>query len=382
MFRAELWNPDTWAELFRKSGAKYIIFTTKHHSGYCMWPSKEASRSYGYPWNCMEAGPGRDITGELTTAVRKAGLKMGLYYSLYEWYHPLWLSDRNRYVDEHFFPQFKDLINRYHPDIIWADGEWSMTSGAWKTPEILAWLFNNSPNMEALVINDRWGSDSRHKHGGFYTTEYGSGLDDDTHPWEENRGMAYSYGYNRAERLKDYRTPNELILMLVDIVSRGGSLCLDVGPDSDGTIPLIMQERLLQIGKWLDINGEAIYGTRTWKVNCQWSDGKIPEMKRGEYMSGFDILKITLHPEDGQAVKEVFFTWKNDELFAITPKWPGKELILKDIDPDNKTSVTFIETGEELSWTEMGNHMVIELPDFKPGKFDNPHSFKISHIRK
>ena len=195
-----------------------------------------------------------------------------------------------------------------------------------------------------------------------------------TNPWEESRCMAYSYGYNRAERLEDYRTPNELILMLVDIVSRGGNLCLDVGPDSYGTIPLIMHERLLQIGKWLGINGEAIYGTRTWKVNCQWSDGQIPEMKRGEYMSEFDILKITLHPEDGQAVKEVFFTWKNDDLFAITPKCPGKELILKDIDPDIITSVVFIETGEELSWTEMGNRMIIKLPDLKQNKIKNQYA--------
>ena len=383
MFRAELWDPDEWSELFRKAGAKYIVFTTKHHSGYCMWPSTEASNSYGYPWNCMEAGPGRDIVGELTQAIRNAGLKMGLYYSLYEWYHPLWLTDRNKFVNEHFFPQFKDLITRYHPDIVWTDGEWSMTSDVWKTPEILAWLFNNSPNIDELVINDRWGSDCRHKHGGFYTTEYGSGLDNDTHPWEENRGMAYSYGYNRAENLEDYRSPQELILMLVDIVSRGGNLCLDVGPNHDGTIPLIMQERLLQIGKWLDINGEAIYDTKTWKVNCQWSEGEIPEMKRSEYMSGFDILKITLNPEEGKAVKEIFYTWKNNNLYAITPQWPGKKLIIKGIEANTRTRVTFLETGEDLSWTEKENQLIIQLPDFNSDKIKSQYAFvfKISQIK-
>ena len=90
------------------------------------------------------------------------------------------------------------------------------------------------------MINDRWGNDCRHKHGGFYTTEYGSGMDDDSHPWEENRGMGHSYGYNRAEKLEHYRTSQELILMLVDLVSRGGNLCLDIGPKADGSIPVIM----------------------------------------------------------------------------------------------------------------------------------------------
>jgi alpha-L-fucosidase len=202
---------------------------------------------------------------------------MGFYYSLYEWYHPLWTADKQRFITEHLFPQFKDLVTRYHPDIVWSDGEWDLTSEEWRTPELLAWLFNTAPNAADLVINDRWGKDCRHKHGGFYTTEYGSGLEDDRHAWEENRGMGGSYGYNRNEDVADYRSGRELVLMLADIVSRGGNLCLDIGPRADGQIPVIMQERLLEIGRWLAANGRAIYGTRMWREPCQWSAGGAAE---------------------------------------------------------------------------------------------------------
>ena len=265
-FRAELFDAEHWAEVFRRSGAKYVVPTSKHHEGFALWPSREASATWGRPWNAAEIGPKRDLLGELTKAVRAKGLKMGFYYSLYEWYNPLWLSDKPRYVREHMIPQFKDVVTRYEPSIIFADGEWDLPSSDWKSPELLAWLFNESAVKDEVVVNDRWGKDSRHKHGGYWTTEYTPGMADTSHPWEESRGMGYSYGYNRAERLEHYRTGRELVTILVDTVSRGGNLLLDIGPDADGTIPVIMEQRLAEIGAWLDVNGEAIYGTRPFTV--------------------------------------------------------------------------------------------------------------------
>jgi alpha-L-fucosidase len=382
MFKAELWDPDQWADLIKKAGAKYIVFTTKHHSGYTMWPSRHAEQTYGENYNPAKVGSKRDIVGDLAVAMRRKNIKVGLYYSLYEWYHPLWKSDKKRFVEEHMFPQFKDLVTRYSPDIIWSDGEWEMEWEKWRSPELLAWLFNNAANEKDLVINDRWGKGIRHKHGGFYTTEYGSGMDDDSHPWEENRGMGFSYGYNRAEDLKDYRSAQELILMLIDIVSRGGNLCLDIGPRADGTIPVIMQERLLQIGAWLDTNGQAIYGTRMWKKPCQWSAGNIPKTERKEYISRFNILEQTIAPPEGQAYKEVVFTYKGRNLYAITPKWPGKELILKDIKPGSDTDVIFLETKEKLAWKADNNNLVITIPVFDTNKIKNQqaYAFRISDI--
>ena len=188
-FKAELFDPDHWAEVLAGSGAKYVVLTSKHHEGFALWPSKEASLTWGRPWNAVEIGPRRDLLGDLSEAVRRKGVRMGYYYSLYEWYNPLWLYNKPRYVQEHMFPQFKDLVTHYKPSIIFSDGEWEMTSAEWHSPELLAWLFNDSPVKDEVVINDRWGSDTRHKHGGYWTTEYTAGMSGSDHAWEESRGM-------------------------------------------------------------------------------------------------------------------------------------------------------------------------------------------------
>ena len=113
-----------------------------------------------------------------------------------------------------------------------------------------------------MVVNDRWGSDCRHKHGGYWTTEYAAGLKDGSHPWEESRGMGYSYGYNRAERIDDYKTAREFILVLCDLVSRGGNLLWTSAPTATARFRSSWSSGLLEIGDWLTVNGEAIYGTR------------------------------------------------------------------------------------------------------------------------
>jgi len=153
MFKAELFRPDEWADLFRKSGAKYIVLTSKHHEGFTLWPS-----AHSWNWNSVDIGPHRDLCGDLTASVKKAGLHMGFYYSLYEWYNPVYLNDFENYVDNHMIPQMKDLVMRYTPDIVWTDGEWDKPSKDWKSEEFLAWLYNESPVKQSVVVNDRWGS--------------------------------------------------------------------------------------------------------------------------------------------------------------------------------------------------------------------------------
>ena len=175
-FRAELFDPEHWADVFARSGAKYVVLTSKHHEGFALWPSRQASSTWGRPWNAAEVGPRRDILGDLTKAVRAKGLRMGFYFSLYEWYNPLWLSDKQRYVREHMIPQFKDLVTAYEPALIFADGEWDLTSAEWRSPELLAWLFNESAVRDEVVVNDRWGRDSRHRHGGSHHGHPGRAL--------------------------------------------------------------------------------------------------------------------------------------------------------------------------------------------------------------
>ena len=363
MFRAELFDPDLWAKTLAESGAKYVVLASKHHDGFCLWPSQEANRAWGRPWNSVDIGPRRDLVGDLSVAVRRRGLKMGLYYSLYEWYNPLWLHDTKRYVAQHMHPQFKDVVTRYAPALIFADGEWDLSSADWNSPELLAWLFNESPCRDEVVINDRWGKNERHKNGGYWTTEYGAGLPDASHPWEENRGMAYSFGYSRTERLEDYRTGRELVWMLADLVSRGGNFNLDIGPTADGRIPVIMQDRLAEIGRWLKVNGEAIYGTTPRRQTCQWSEGRQPQQRYAQYREKYDIMKLAgMAPVAGQARKQAFFTTKPGVLYAILPGWPGKTFTLKGVQLGADATVEMLGVGGKLRHRAAGGNTVIDMP--------------------
>ena len=296
---------------------------------------------------------------------------MGYYYSLYEWYNPLWLSDKQRYIRDYMFPQFKDLVTHYKPSIIFADGEWELPSTEWHAAELLAWLFNESPVKDSVVINDRWGSDTRHKHGGYWTTEYTAGMSGLDHPWEESRGMGFSYGYNRAEQLQDYHTQRELVLMLVDIVSRGGNLLLDIGPAADGTIPVIMAERLHQIGDWLKVNGEAIYGTRPWKETRQWSAGEMPKVQyNNDFNSGYDVSKLSGEPENGKAVIEAFFTAKGHDVYAVLPRWPQHDLLLKNM--SGIKAVTLLGSSQPLKFEAKQNGVKIDVPALPKDLMDQP----------
>jgi len=375
-FKAELFNPDEWAKLFEASGAKYIVLTSKHHDGFTLWPDKTADKTWGFKWNAMDIGPKRDLLGDLFKAVRKTSVHAGMYYSLYEWFNPLWKNDREKFVKEHTWPQMKDLVNNYQPDVFWTDGDWDAPAETWKSQEFLAWLYNESPVKDKVVVNDRWGSGIRFKHAGIYTPEYQPDLDFEDHYWEESRGMGYSYGYNREEDAWDYNSAQSLVLQLIDKVSRGGNFLLDIGPDEHGKIPPIMQERLLQIGEWLKINGEAIYGTSRWKEHAQWSEGNREYKDR----SGDMLLKITVDPDSGYAVKEVFYTYNRNTnaLYAIFPKYPdNKKLVLRNIRPAAGTAISFFSTNEKLKWQQQGENVVIDLPDYNPNKIKTPYAYVV-----
>jgi alpha-L-fucosidase len=369
MFKAELFNPDEWATILKNSGAKYVVLTSKHHDGFCLWPSKEANQSWGRAWDAVSAGPKRDVLGDLTNSVRKAGLKMGYYYSLMEWYNPVFKKNKAAYVNEVMIPQFKDLVTKYKPSVIFSDGEWIMQDSEWKSPEMIAWLFNDSPVAKEVVINDRWGKTTRKSHPStYYTSEYGSGMDKSV-VWEENRGMGQSYGYNRMEKLIDYKTSRELILMLSDIVSRGGNLLLDIGPAADGTIPVIMEERLTEMGKWLAINGEAIYGTTPWKHDKQWSAGVRPVVEGGNYQTSYDISQLVV-PVKGKAFVEMFFTRKNADLYSIVPYY-NTTLTVNGLDTEKITSVKILGLTRQIQWKKEKNKLLINLSNLNPGDLSN-----------
>ncbi|HMK16650.1 MAG TPA: alpha-L-fucosidase [Chitinophagaceae bacterium] len=374
-FKAELFNPDDWAKLFEASGAKYIVLTSKHHDGFTLWPNQNANKTWAFPWNAKDIGPKRDLIGDLFKAVRKTSVHAGMYYSLYEWFNPLWKSDPKKYATEHVWPQMKELINNYQPEVFWTDGDWDAPAETWKSQEFLSWLYNESPVKDKVIVNDRWGAGVRFNHGGIYTPEYQPNLDFEDHDWEESRGMGYSYGYNREEDAWDYNSTQSLVIALIDKVSRGGNFLLDIGPDEHGKIPPIMQERLLEMGEWLNINGEAIYNTRKWKTPFQWSDGKKDWKGQGDAM-----LKLTVEPDPGYAVKEVFYTYKptSNNLFAIFPKYPdNRKLVLKDVTLSAEAKISFLSTKENLQWKQTGANVEISLPEYNPNKIRSPYAYVV-----
>jgi alpha-L-fucosidase len=379
-FKAELFNPDEWATIFQKSGAKYVVLTSKHHEGFALWPSKEADASWGRPWNAVSTGPMRDVLGELTTSVKKAGLKMGFYYSLMEWYNPVYKKKQVEYVDKVMIPQLKDLITTYKPSLIFADGEWMMPDTAWHSTEFLSWLYNQSPVKDEIVVNDRWGKNTRKTHPStYYTSEYGTGLSKNV-VWEESRGMGQSYGYNRMEKLMDYKTANELILILTDIVSKGGNLLLDIGPAADGTIPVIMEERLIQMGAWLKQNGEAIYSTNTFTWEKQWSKGIMPILKTGEYQSGYDINELVKPTTNGNAYIEMFFTQKARDLYCIIPRY-SSSITVRNVMLQPQSTATLLGFKTAISWKQMGKNVVFDLSKLSSSELNGSiFTIKISNF--
>jgi len=352
MFKAEFFNPDKWADLFKKSGARYVVLTSKHHDGYCLWPSEESKG-----WNSVDVGPKRDLIADLSKSVRSKGLPFGLYYSLLEWTNPLYTSrDMDRWTSLHMIPQMKDLVTRYRPEVIFADGEWDYTSDKLKSEEFLAWLYNESPVKEKVVVNDRWGKETRSKHGGYYTTEYnliGEELSDNKidHPWEESRGIGTSYGYNQFETTAHYYSSQQLIHLLIEKVGNGGNLLLNVGPQANGLIPVIMEQRLLDIGQWLEVNGEAIYGTTAWK--------------------GRPVTK-----DEG-----IYYTQKEQDLYIICTRWPQTAFDIDGI--KGAEAVTLLGSTAGVKFNTSKNKLRVTAPQINAGNKPCDHAwvFKVSNFK-
>lgn len=216
----------------------------------------------------MDVGPHRDVLGDLAKAIRNTTtLKFGLYHSLYEWFNPLWVHDtQNNHTTDEFvrfktLPELYEIVNTYEPEIVWSDGEWEAPDTYWQSKEFLAWLYNDSPVKDTVVSNDRWGHDTLCKHGGYYTCadRYNPGVLQ-PHKWENCLTLdKESWGHRRNSQIEDYLTPEELMTTIAESVSCGGNVLVNVGPTREGIIPPIQEERLLQMGEWLDVNGEAIY---------------------------------------------------------------------------------------------------------------------------
>ncbi|MCK4919893.1 MAG: alpha-L-fucosidase [Bacteroidales bacterium] len=359
-FKAELFNPIEWVDLFKNAGAQYVIMTAKPSDGYALWPSKE---KYSKGWNAGETGPKRDLVGEMTNAVKEAGLHTGLYYSFMEFWTtktntwPMESSLRNGYYvprtvweqhsisdsafTERIHFQTKELINNYKPEIFWTDGELDYKGKDIKAKELLAWIYNEAPNKEWIVVNDRWEQGSRGNHGGFYSLGYGNTNEPASKSKirEVSIPMGYSYGYNRVEKLNDYKSINEILITMVRTIAKGENFLLAIGALADGTIPMITEQKLSEISKWMKKNRGAIIE----------SDRYIPEAPLW-----------TINPQAGE---NILFTHDDKYIYVILTDWTTDFLNLKNFEIGEYSNAVFIDTGEELEIDFNKTSFVISLPE-------------------
>ena len=342
------WNPDEMATIFRDAGARYVVLTSKHHEGFTLWPSTTPNPTPSIPPSKLHAE--RDIVGELSAAVRKQGMKMGLYYSGgYDWtfnagpiethadYQAV--KPESQAYGDYAFAQIHELIDRYHPAILWNDIDWPKTGRAL---QVEADYYNAVPDG---VVDDRFGI----HHADFTSPEYKKLSEISQKKWEECRGLGRSFGYNRAEGEAETIAPAELIALLVDIVSKNGNLLLDVGPEADGTIPPVQMERLKALGAWLKQNGEAIYGTQPWTR----AEGKSAE--------GDDLR----------------FTRKGDDLYVTVLGKPKSQTLSFDLDAQHSAGeITLLGDVTPLKHQQKGTQLQITLPNQLRG--DYAYSFKLA----
>lgn len=261
-FSASKYQPEQWVNLIKESGAKYAVITTKHHDGVSLWNSK-AEKATTIPQNSLAKN---DVLSPFVSALKKSGLKTGLYFSLPDWSHPYYdintrtkkryeiKNEPKRWQDfiSYYQNQLNELSTQYAPDLLWFDGDWEHTSEEWKASQTLDLLKKYNPN---IIINSRL-----NHHGDYDTPEQGIPVVPPQNPyWELCYTMNDSWGYQPYDQ--KYKTSNMIVRTLADVISMGGNLLLDIGPKSDGTIPEEQIEILKNLGRWTSKHQHAIYGT-------------------------------------------------------------------------------------------------------------------------
>ncbi|GFT63873.1 alpha-L-fucosidase [Nephila pilipes] len=349
-FTAEFYDPEKWAEIFQASGAKYVVLTSKHHEGFTLWPSKVS-----WNWNAKDIGAKRDLLGDLANAIRnKTDIHFGVYHSMFEWFHPLYILDKKNgyktqyFVDSKALPELFELVNTYEPEVIWSDGDWEAPDTYWKSKEFLAWLYNESPVKDIIVVNDRWGANIPCHHGGYYTcSDRYNPKTLQAHKWENAMTLDKgSWGFRRNVDLSGFLTAEELITTLAETVSCGGNLLINVGPTSDGRIIPLFEERLRQFGSWMKVNGESIYGSSPWTAQND-----------------------TLTPG-------VWYTSKGKNVYAIVLNWPKNNILqLGSLQLDPEDEIYMLGVSSPLEFTQRKKILSVTFPYLAPNKLPNMYAW-------
>lgn len=394
MFKAENFDADEWLKVIKNSGAKYIVPVAEHHDGFSMYDN-----SYSR-WDSVEMGPKRDVIAELKEATSKVGLHFGLSSHRAEnW----WFFDGGRaFPSDVQDPEFRDLygpavnrktseegltppnkeflddwllrtveiVDKYEPELIWFD--WWMASEPFHehVKKFAGYYYNtakngNWENMAAINYKEHHDMRSFPKTAGVLDIERGGLKDTRELFWQTDTSVSKnSWGYITNHK---YKTAGSLIDDLIDIVSKNGSMLLNIGPKPDGTIPQEEIDMLAQMGDWLALNGEAIYSTRPW-------------VKFGE---GVTNVVDGAHANDAEKHRKDFtkndvrFTKSKDDrtLYAVLMAWPGdnKEITIRSVNQQNYpfevTKVSLLGSTSDIQFTQTKDGLKLKLPASSPSKF-------------
>lgn len=371
LFKAEKWDPKAWLDLFIQAGARYIVPVAEHHDGFAMYQS-EFTR-----WNAVNMGPRRDLIADLRKEVLERGLKFGVsthrafnwrYYTFADDFDTMDPAYADLYCpphaeDEPASPEFiqnwlgrcHELVDKFEPDVFWFDFGWHKDEFAPYRPEITAYYYNRAIEWgKEVVLNyKRMFPDGV----AVYDVERGKldGIRKDY--WQTDTAVSTkSWGYLEEDEFKSITT---IVHDLVDIVSKNGNLLLNVGPRPDGTIPEQAETILKGLGKWLEINGEAIYGATHWEIF-----GEGPTRVEAGHLS--EQYNSPFTPED------IRFTQKGNNLYVIALGWPQDQLLVRSLNraagfsEERIESISLLGTDAQLNWRQEEEGLVIRLLENRP----------------
>lgn len=383
MFKAEKWDPEAWAQLAEDSGAKFFTMISEFHDGFAMYDSSYTR------WNSVDMGPRRDITGELAQAVRKRGLKFGVSNHL-AWNTSFFQFNHRNGFDapeapdlysvpdpgeaelERWWNRTVELAEKYKPDLYYFDWGWNSKFYEPKRMAFASFFYNQAIKNGQGQFGDP-GVVLNYKVEG--TLPKGSAVLDLERgrlnyirdmAWQTDTSISdYSWGYATEDR---YKSPRQLIHMLVDIVSKNGVLMLAFGPKADGTVPDEYRLPLLAMGDWLKVNGEAIYGTRPWRIHAEGPNA---------YGAGKRYKGFSTAPSDNPI--DLRFTRKGDTLYAICLSWPGKgftfdTLLVDQVKPGAKA--TLLGHGE-IGFEVVDRRLAVRISGVEEKQMPCSHAYVI-----
>ncbi len=387
MFTGEKFNADEWADLFQKAGARFAGPVAEHHDGFSMWDTKYSD------WNAAKMGPKQDIVGKLGKAIKKRDMKfVTAFHHAENWfYFPTWdkrydcgnptysglygpVHEKDALPDKPFLDRWKgkitEVIDKYDPDFIWFDFGLKLITDSYKQ-EMLAYFYNHALATKKEVVVSYKGHDLP-PGAGLLDLELGQETNMTYNDWITDTSIDDGQGWGYVKGL-GFKSVDNLVDNLVDRVSKNGYLLLNVGPKPDGSIPDEVKERLLGLGAWLRMNGEAIYNTTCWEVA---GEGPTQLEKKGSFNERNDLHYT------GQDIR---FTVNKNNLYATVLDWPGEKVLIKSLSaksptwaglyPSEIASVIMLGDGKQLKWEMTKEGLTIETPKTRP--CENAFVFKI-----